>query len=90
MIEKHSFRHPAELSMIQCLNLSMIQFALSPNSRTKSSTRIVSSRSGPVEINPTRAPVSFSMNARYSRAAFGNPSNVYTLVVGMAQPGILQ
>src|SRR6266853_821160 len=51
----------------------------------KSGPKIVCSRSGPVEIIPTCAPVSFSMKARYSRAALGNASNVRIACVGLAQ-----
>src|SRR5580704_7417754 len=49
------------------------------NSRSfaaNSSRKIVSSRPGPVETMPIRAPLSFSTKARYSRAAFGSFSSL--------------
>src|SRR5262249_52543893 len=57
-----------------------------PNWLTKSATRIVCSRSGPVEIIPTRARVCSSMKARYSRAALGSASSFRMSCVGVAQP----
>src|SRR5207245_11623164 len=58
------------------------------NSSANSSTKIVCSRPGPVEIMPMRAPLSFSRKARYSRAAFGSFSSFVIPRVGVRQPGI--
>src|SRR5690348_13116495 len=46
--------------------------AIDCRSARNSSTKIVSSRPGPVETIPIRAPVSAAMNSRYSRAAVGS------------------
>src|SRR6202795_1297261 len=55
-----------------------------------SSRNMVSSRPGPVETMPMRAPLSFSTKARYSRAACGSFSSFVIPWVEVRQPGIFR
>src|ERR1019366_625898 len=83
-------KEPARICLVLMHLIHEAAVFFRPNSFTKLGPRIVCSRLGPVEIIPTRAPVSFSMKARYSRAALGNASTVRMACVELAQPGMLR